>query len=280
MSQIDIESLRALVAVVEQGSFGRGAAGVHRSQSAVTQRIQKLEASLGQPLFERVGRTKRLNESGIRLLDYARRILALHDEACADLAGSRITGEIRLGAPADSSDTILPNLLTRITAKFPGVRPIVHIERSAFLMQAMRRGEIDLAISTLDEDLGPRVILRTVPTVWICAADYQFDRTRPVPLIAHDEPSLFRSIALNALAATKQRVEIPFISPSLSGIRAAVRAGLGITARSVDMLNADFRVLGESEGLPRLPDVNFFLYKANNAHNSIAQAMFDSVAST
>ena len=228
MSQLDVDSLRALVAVAEQGSFGRGAAGVHRSQSAVTQKSRKLEAALGQPLFERTGRTKRLNESGIRLLDYARRILALHDEACADLAGSRITGEIRLGAPADASDTILPNLLTRITAKFPGVRPIVHIARSAFLMQAMRRGEIDLAISTLDEKLGPRVVLRTVPTVWICAADYQFDRTRPVSLIAHDEPSLFRSIALDALAATKQRVEIPFISPSLSGFALLSAQGWGL----------------------------------------------------
>jgi DNA-binding transcriptional LysR family regulator len=70
--------------------------------------------------------------------------------------------------------------------------------------------------------------------------------------------------------------QINFISPALSGIRAAVSAGLGATARSVEMLNPQFRALAEKEGLPRMPDVNFYLYLAGLNSNPIARQLFES----
>lgn len=277
MLTLDLESLRTFVAVVEQGSFAAAAGGVHRTQAAVTQRIQKLEASLGKPLFRKVGRNKRLTEDGLRLFEYARRLLALNDEACASLSGTSVTGEIRLGAPDDVADSILPNLLLRFSTAFPGVRIVIHVARSTFLMQAMKKGEIDMTVSTRDDPAHPRLTLRTVPTVWICAADFQLDRTQAMPLVLHDEPSLFRTLALDALERAGCPSVVNFISPSLSGIRAAVRAGLGITARSVEMLSSDFRVLGKADGLPPLPDVSFYLYLASLNANPTARRLFESL---
>jgi DNA-binding transcriptional LysR family regulator len=86
------------------------------------------------------------------------------------LVGTRVTGEIRLGAPDDAIETILPLLLRRFSIMFPEVRVVIHIARSAFLMRLLKQGEIDMAISTRDDASHPRLRLRTAPTVWLCAA--------------------------------------------------------------------------------------------------------------
>ncbi|SDS49385.1 DNA-binding transcriptional regulator, LysR family [Bradyrhizobium canariense] len=277
MPILDIDALRTFVSVVDQGSFAAAAGRVYRTQAAVTQRIQRLEANIGRPLLRKVGRAKRLTDDGVTLLDYARRILALHDEACASLVGTKVTGEIRLGAPDDASETILPGMLRRFATMFPEVRVVIHIARSAFLMQSLKQGEIDMAISTRDDPSHPRLRLRTAPTFWLSAAEFKLVRNEPVPLVMHDEPSLFRSIALDALEKAHIPMRLTHISGSLSGIRAAVRAGLGITARSIETLEPTFRVLGTADGLPPLPDVSLYLYLATlNAHPT-ARQLFDSL---
>jgi DNA-binding transcriptional LysR family regulator len=273
---LDLEALRTFAVIVEQGSFAAAAEGVRRTQPAITQRIQKLEQSVGRPIFTKVGRSKRLTEDGLRLYEYARRLLALHDEACEALTSTPVTGNIRLGAPDDVTDTILPNLLARFSSLYPRVRIIIHVARSAFLMRALKQGDIDMTISTRDDTTHPRIVLRTVPTVWISGAYFRLDRSQPLPLVLHDEPSLFRTLALDALERAKIPYQINFISPALSGIRAAVSAGLGVTARSVEMLNPQFRALAEKEGLPRMPDVNFYLYLAGLNSNPIARQLFES----
>jgi DNA-binding transcriptional LysR family regulator len=277
---LNFEALRTFVSVVDQGSFAAAAGRVYRSQAAVTQRIQRLEASIGRPLFRKVGRDKRLTEDGVLLLDYARRLLSIHDEACASLVGTKVTGEIRLGAPDDASETILPLLLRRFSMMFPEVRVVIHIARSAFLMQFMKQGEIDMAISTRDDTSHPRLRIRTAPTVWLSAADFKLVRNEPVPLVLHDDPSLFRTIALQALESARLPFRLNHISGSLSGIRAAVRAGLGVTARSIETLEPAFRVVGSAEGLPPLPDVSFYLYVASLTAHPTARRLFDSLKDT
>lgn len=273
--RLDLESLRTFVSIVERGSFAAAAGGVHKSQPAITQRIRGLEQNIGKALFIKSGRRKVLSDEGLRLYEYARRLVTLHDEACKAMANQQLQGDIRLGSPDDVSDAILPSLLQRFSSSFPSVRIIIHVARSAFLMDAMKRGDIDMAVSTRDDPAHPRTVLRTVPTVWIGAADFRLDPNLPLPLVLHDEPSLFRSLALEALSRTQRPYRINYISPSLAGIRAAVRAGLGITARSVEMMNSDFRVLAEKEGLPRMPDVNFYLYLASMNANPMARQLFE-----
>lgn len=187
------------------------------------------------------------------------------------------TGEVRLGASQDVEETILPNLLARFSQAFPNLRMAIHVGRSPFLMQALRRGEIDMTISTRDDPEHPRITLRTSPTVWICAAGYRYDQTQPLALIVADEPSLFRRIALDHLERAGIEWRVRYTSPTLPGIRAAVRAGLGVTARSVEMLDQELRVLGEADGLPRLPDVSFHLYLAHNTTNAAARRLFESL---
>lgn len=277
---MDLEALRTFVNVVEHGSFAAAAGRVYRSQPAVTQRIQRLESTIGRPLFRKVGRSKQLTEDGVTLLDYARRIMALHDAACASLLGDRLSGEIRLGAPDDATETIVPELLRQFSTVFPDVRVIIHVARSAFLMQSLQQGQIDMAVSTRDDASHPRLRIRNLPTVWLSAADFKLSQNDPVPLVCHDEPSLYRSLALDALSKAQRTKRICHISGSLSGIRAAVRAGLGITARTIEMLEPSFRVLGTADGLPPLPDVNFYLYLSGSKPDPTARRLFENIQTT
>ncbi|SFA74368.1 DNA-binding transcriptional regulator, LysR family [Collimonas sp. OK607] len=278
MRNLDMELLRTFVAITEFSSFAAAADRVHRTQSAVTQQMQRLESQLGFAVFQKTGRNKQLTAQGAKLLEYAVRILGLNDEAISMLDMDDVTGSLRIGAPNDIAETILPSLLSRFAKIYPHLRMEIHVGRSPFLMQALRRGEIDLTVSTRKTDAHPGIILRTSPTVWLCSSDYIHNPANPVKLVVADEPSLFREIALQSLDQAKIPYRISYVSPTLVGIKAALRAGLGITARSIEMISPELRVLGESEGFPRLPDVNFFLYLRDEQVGTIAKMVFDTLS--
>src|SRR5262245_49681644 len=134
----DLDLLRTFVAVSEMESFAAAARRVHRTQSAVTQQMQRLEKQVGVRLFRRSGRLKSLTRQGQTLLDYARRILVLHDEAVRILVADAPRGPVRLGAPPDAADTILPALLARFARQFPAVQVEIQVARSLHLMEALK----------------------------------------------------------------------------------------------------------------------------------------------
>jgi DNA-binding transcriptional LysR family regulator len=276
MRNLDLDLLRTFVAIADAESFAAAAQRVHRAQSAVSQQMQRLERHVGKLLMVKQGRAKRLTDDGMKLLDYARRIISLNDEANAALATRPgQTDVVRLGASNDMAENILPIMLGRIAKSHPNVLLEVRTGRSPFLMEELKKGELDLAITTrLDPNL-PRIAVRSSPTVWLCAADYQFERKKQLPLILSNEPSLFRALAIDALDRAHLAWRIAYLSLNLPAIRAAVRAGLGITARNIEMLTPDLRVLGEAEGLPRLPDVTFHLYMRDESVGEAAQRVFE-----
>jgi DNA-binding transcriptional LysR family regulator len=122
-----------------------------------------------------------------------------------------------------------------------------------------------------------QVTLRTSPIVWMCAAGYRHDASQPLPLIVAAEASFFRRVAIEHLDRAGIPWRITYSSPTVVGVRAALRAGLGITARSVEMLGSDLRVLGDDAALPRLPDVSFRLYLGSTGANPLAARLFDSL---
>src|SRR3954451_12742677 len=99
MYLLDIDQLRTFVAISDTGSFTRAADIVHKTQSAVSMQMKRLEERLGKPVFERDGRSSKLTEDGERLLDYARRILRLNSECVASFNEADLTGRVRLGLP-------------------------------------------------------------------------------------------------------------------------------------------------------------------------------------
>jgi len=275
MNTLDLELLRALVAIEEQDSFAGAAIQLVKTQSAVTQQMQRLEDQIGHPLFEKQGRHKRLTPHGQKLLDYARHLLAINDDALRSLQQGNLEGVLRIGAPHDVADTMLPTLLAQVARASPLLRLDIHVGRSPFLMESLKRGEIDMTISNRNDPALDGVVLRTSPTVWLCSASYVHDRAKPVPLILVEGPSVFYRLAREALDAAGIRWSPNYTASSLIGIKAALRAGLGVTARGIEMAGADLRVLGENDGLPRLPDLDYYLFVRKNVINPITRKVFD-----
>src|SRR5205085_2942684 len=147
-SLLDVDQLRTFLAIVETGSFTRAAEIVHKTQSAVSMQMKRLEERLEHPTFVRDGRASKLTEEGERLLDYARRIIKLNVEALAAFSDAALTGRVRLGVPDDYADRYLPEIMARFSRAYPGVELSVICEETIHLLERIKANEIDLAIIT------------------------------------------------------------------------------------------------------------------------------------
>ncbi|STB47865.1 NADH dehydrogenase operon transcriptional regulator [Citrobacter koseri] len=145
---LDLDLLRTFVAVADLNTFAAAAAAVCRTQSAVSQQMQRLEQLVGKELFARHGRNKLLTEHGIQLLGYARKILRFNDEACSSLMFSNLQGVLTIGASDESADTILPFLLNRISSVYPKLALDVRVKRNAFMVDMLKSQEVDLIVTT------------------------------------------------------------------------------------------------------------------------------------
>lgn len=260
-THLDIELLRALVAIADTGGFTRAAEALHRTQSAISLQMKRLESQARTSLFQREGRQMRLTEAGHRLLGYARRILAYHDEALAALSDNAVEGRVRFGTAQDFTALLLPNLLTEFSRRNPRVQLEMHVDSNAGLVQSLHRGQLDLALVLQETGQGGSVLAQ-LPRVWLAPADRALEHDDPLPLVLFESPCLFRAIMLEHLDAAERRRRVVFTSPGLDGILAAVRAGLGITARTTLSLGAGLRIADAMAGLPPLPDMEIALHRA------------------
>lgn len=162
---LDLDLLRTFVAVADLNTFAAAAAAVCRTQSAVSQQMQRLEQLVGKELFARHGRNKLLTEHGIQLLGYARKILRFNDEACSSLMFSNLQGVLTIGASDESADTILPFLLNRVSSVYPKLALDVRVKRNAYMAEMLESQEVDLMVTTHRPSTFKALNLRTSPTL-------------------------------------------------------------------------------------------------------------------
>ncbi|SQK75658.1 HTH-type transcriptional regulator gltC [Tatumella ptyseos] len=272
---LDLDLLRTFVAVADLNTFAAAAAAVCRTQSAVSQQMQRLEQLVGKELFARHGRNKLLTEHGIQLLGYARKILRFNDEACASLMYSNVQGILTIGVTEDTAETLLPYVLNRITTLYPKLTIDIRINPPEDIFAMLEREEVDLVLATKAFGDVVSQVLRTSPTLWFCAADYAFRHGEALPLVLQDEPNPFREMAIEHLDKIGMPWRISYVAASLSAVKVAVKSGLGATARPAEMIGPDVRVLGSAEYLPQLPDTQYLLCRKEATENELLQSVFN-----
>lgn len=272
---LDIDLLRTLIAVADSQSFTQAAQRLGRTQSAVTQQMNRLESLLAVPLLRKVGRQKQLTEAGHRVLLQAREMVELNEALYHSVQDASLSGVLRIGSPHDVADTLLPPILTHVARAAPRLRLEIDVGRSPFLMEDLHRGKIDMLISTREDARLEGFALRTSPVWWICSSRYVHSPREPLPLILVDEPSIYRRYAIQALDARRIPWRQAYLASNLIGIKAAIRAGLGVTARSMELLGPDMRVLGANEGLPALPEVTYHLWIRPGSLNPLTRRAYD-----
>lgn len=251
---MNLRQLRTLVAIAEQGSFTAAGQAVGLSHSAVSLQIKALEAELGIALADRTQRPPRLTARGQALVEQARRMAAIEDEIRALGSDQAIAGMLAVGVVPTEMVHLLPPALVRLKARHPKLALRVRSGLSSELAQAVRGGELDLAVATWP-DIAPEGLeldeIAREALVVIAPADAA-EATVPELVAAH--PFIWFNRRTWAgeqierlLAARSLRPREGMEADSLEAIAALVAHGLGISVVP-ERPGARF-----PEGLRRLP---------------------------
>jgi DNA-binding transcriptional LysR family regulator len=219
------------------------------------------------------------------VLDYARQILALNDEAMSAARGVAAEGAVRLGITQDLAETWLPVVLARFGRTHPGIQVETTVGRSAAMLDALATDKLDLALLFSvpggAAPAGDALWRAKLPITWIGPEGWQMRAGQPVPLVVFEPPCLFRQAAMDALAASGQTALVVFQSLSLAGLWASVAAGLGITIRTPLLIPAGLTALTpKASGLPVLPKVEFALHVTAAADRQAAAHLADVLIDT
>jgi DNA-binding transcriptional LysR family regulator len=264
IANLDMDVLRTLAVAMELGGFARAAERLGRSQSAVSLQMRKLEDRVGRPLFRRQGRGLVLTDAGDVVLDYARRILKLNDEAVAVARGISVEGSVRFGVPQDFGDTWLPAVLARFARAHPSVVIEARVDRSNKLDEHVAQGSLDLALLWGSAQVRANTVaVGRLPMAWIGLKGRGYPPGERIPLALFEQPCVFRQPGIEALERAKRPWRLAFTSPSLSGLWAATAAGLGLTVRTALGIPAPLTALDRGSGLPKLPSIGLSLYTRN-----------------
>jgi DNA-binding transcriptional LysR family regulator len=243
---LDLDLLRGFVAVAERGGFTAAGSALGLTQSAISLKIKRLEEVVGRRLLDRTSRSVALTRDGETLLAYARRILALNDEAVRRMVAPAVAGRLRLGVADHFVPRNLAPLLARFARTYPEVRLEVEVGRSHELRAAQAEGALDLVLGKRrdGETAGRPIFTETV--IWVAAPGWRPEPGAPLPLAMLPPGCMFRDRALAALARAGMAFEVVYVSASLLGVAAAAQAGFALT------------VLGRSglpPGLEAVPDL-------------------------
>lgn len=258
----DLDLLTTFVAVVDSGGFTKAAERVHLTQSTVSQQIKKLEINIGSTLLRRdkSSGTVETTEAGEIMLSYARRILAIADEAAVVMRKPSAPRTVRLGVPEDFAGRRLIDLLSGFSAASPQIRLDTVSGWSTELRRQLDAGEIDLALIKREPGTGPSLASWKETLVWVRSAAGSVEAD-PVPLAVFPPGCIYRDRAIRAIEQSGRRWRIAYTSQGLMGVQAAVASGLGISLLPSDAVLSEHRKLGPKDGFDDQPPSELALVK-------------------
>jgi DNA-binding transcriptional LysR family regulator len=277
---LDTDQLRSFLAIVDTGSFTKAADRVHKTQSAVSMHVRRLEEQLGCALFVKQGRGTKLTSEGESLIDFARRIIQVEAGAVAALSRKGLRGSTRLGIPDDYAESFLAEILGRFNRRHPLVEVSVVCEGSQELAAQISAGALELALVTCFPGLRDFEVLREEPLVWVASERFRIEEGAPIPLALGSAFCLWRRAADEALAVAPRATRGLFFSKNYSAIGTVVRAGLAATILPESMVGEGLRVLGPETGLPQMPLTQMGLIHAPGRATEETRALAEAIRMT
>ena len=258
---MDLSALRALIAIADFGGVTRAAHVLNLTQSAVSMQIKRLEESLDQVFLDRSGRGVQLTTAGDQLLGYARRIVALNDEAVSRLTHSDLEGEIVVMVPHDIVYPHVPQVLRHFQTAYPRMKVQLRAMNTRFAKSALAEGECDLILTTEQHlDPGGETLAR-LPLIWIGAPGGKAWRQRPLPL-ALGRVCAFRPKIVEALDLANVTWESAVESDSDRTQEAAVSCDMAVHALRAGTEPPPAERIAHAGALPELPSYLVNLYIA------------------
>ena len=296
-----IDLLRTFFAVFETGSFTRAAQLRNLTQSAVSMQMKRLEENVGRPVFRKKGRTLQITPAGEVLLEHTRRILSAHDKAVAAFSRPELFGRVRFGCAEEYAARFLSTVLAGFRKSFPCIRVDIHSAPGIELFRRLKNKDLDLCLlESNSENDGPKGesapmaasetvvchhlaaeggrLIHREPVVWVTSRTGAAHEENPLPLAVYHQGCVYRQWAEEGLRQMGRQYWIAFVSPSISSILAAVRAGLAVAPVGTGSVDETLCILGPEAGFPTLPVSEIRLYQAGCVENEPVSCFADYVA--
>lgn len=268
---LELDLLRTLVAVAEHGSFTRAARALHRTQSAVSMQIARLEARLGADLLHRGGGAVVPTPAGQALLGPARQMLRLEAEAIGRVADHAAEGRVRIGVMEDYGALVLPAML----AGFAGAYPRIAIAMETGLTRDMpaRLGrDFDLVLAMHPAGTGGGERVASERALWATAAGWRPPAGEPIPVALYPCGCLFREWATAALDRAGIPWRLAYVAEGQAAVEAIAAEGLAATVVKAGTFPTRLVRADAALGLPDLPAADIRLHRATGDGGADARA--------
>ncbi|MEZ8140502.1 LysR family transcriptional regulator [Enterovibrio norvegicus FF-33] len=242
MTNFDIDQLRTLVAIVDCGNFAAAANSVHRTQSAVSMQMKKLEEVSGVALFQKQGRRHVLTSHGMTLVSYARQMLVLNDEAMAHFHSPEMNGIVKLGVCDDYVNLVFRRILTGFSERYPNLQLSVQSNSSQRLLKQVLDGRLDLALINIHDQSYPATQLFTEKLVWAKAKHITYCKDRPLPLAIEVECRWGR-LAMDILDRASIPYQVVLSAADFHGLNAAIESGMAVSLIAACSVTEDMDLL-------------------------------------
>lgn len=283
MQAFNLEQLRTFVTVVESGSLTAAAPLVFLSQSAVSEQMRKLEEKAGQALLTRSKAGVSPTPAGLRLIAYARRMLALSDEAFRDLRGEALQGELRLAVTDYFRPGDLARLLARLGEGYPQVRLNVSVLKSGAIEAGYAQGDFDVGLSMRiagsADGAAHAPVLRRESLGWMGAPGMRVARGETLRLVVLPDTCSLHQFAVKLLRERGVAYAVAHVASGVAGLQSALAAGLGVACLNESALCEGVARLAPPHGLPALPRVAFHFLPARRGEPEFVTRARDLLAS-
>lgn len=269
---MDTALLRTFLVLAKTCNFTQAATKLYRSQSAISLQIGRLEELLGKTLFIRDNRNVSLTHEGEQLVFFAQDILKAEEKMIYHFQDAHnITGEVRFGTPEDIATVHLPSILANFVKTYPSILLNVHCELTRHLHAGFENGQYDLVLIKQDPLIpypnSEPIFNETL--VWVAHPEFKAhleEKLQTLPLILAPSPCVYRQKAIDALNEAGIKWRQVFSSPSLTGMLAAVKAGLGVTVMPTEMVPEGLVTL---EQLPCISSAQIALLTKQEASEAV-----------
>ncbi len=269
----DPAQLKSFLAVAETRNFTRAAERLRISQPTVSQHVRKLEQAAGRILVARDTREVRLTDNGDAMAGFARTILAANDAAARYFSGAAMRGRLRFGTADDLAITGLPRILREFRQLYPQINLELTVSQSDQLHRRLKAGALDLVFVKWVSGTQEGEVVKKDTFAWVGLEETVLEPGAPVPVIVYPAPSLSRKLALDALEEAGKTWQVTCTTKQISGVLAAVRAGIGIAAMPTSLVPDDLKIITKRFDLPVVGDVDFTLIRNPLANTEVIDAL-------
>lgn len=265
MKQLSLDNLRTFVTVVNVGGYAKAGDILGKSQPAISLQIKRLEQQLATRLFSKQGQRHVVNHEGLKLYEAAQNMLALNDELFNQFQPTFLKGRIRLGIPSEFATTLLPSIIGEFSKLYPEVSLEVTSALSKSLLSKENESQFDLVMALIDPNVPVKgQLLLDDDLVWVGDKSLPA-KNNTISLVLAPDGCVYRTRAIKMLKQQTKQWRIGYTNADLSGITAAIKQGLGISALAKSSVPTELDIIQHAH-LPDLGTIKIYLFTGNTQH--------------